>query len=681
MELGLAHHGAGRLDEAQAIYQKIIHADDRHADALHHLGLILMSKGDLAGAIEQMARSAEIAPGEAFYWVNLGAAYRKMGRLDEARGCYERAQSIEPDNAAALTNLGNVLGEQGSWEKALEAYRKAASSRGGLSEAWTGMGRALFALGKLEEAESALLRARERAPGAFEVHDLLGDVLRDQEKLPQAIESYHNAIRIRPGSAGTWLNLGVTLNMAGRIPDARAALERAREIDGRIGQVAMANLLKDQGQLDQAIQLFRAALDVEPDARVHSNLIYTIHYDPRYDGCATLKEQLEWARRYAEPLSAEEGKRTFENPRMPDRRLRIGYVSPDFRGHPVGRFLKPLLANHDRERFEIICFSNVQRGDAFTDDLKGFVDGWHETRQLNQRELAEFIAGQRIDILVDLSLHTSGNRLLTFARKPAPIQVTYLGYAGTSGMTAMDYRITDPYLDPPNAQRPFYTERLAYLNRSYWCYAPIPGTPEVGELPAKTAGRVTFGCLNNFCKVSETAQETWGEILRRNERSRLILVALEGTHRRDLLERFERWGIEPSRIELISSQPPLEYLKTYNRIDIALDPFPYPGATTTCDALWMGAPTITLAGETAVQRAGVSILSNVGMSEWIAKDRQEYVEIACRWASDLNQLAEVRRGLRHRMTNSPLMDAHALARDMERLYRGMWKEWCKTAPA
>ncbi len=683
MESGLAHHGAGRLSTAADIYRQIIAVDATYADALHHLGLIEMSQGNLAAAIERMRQSVELAPRDTFYLVNLGAAYRKDGKLDEAAKCYEMALAIEPLHAGALTNLGNVRALKGQLDEAVSAYRKALSARGDMIEAWSGLAKALLRLGNAQEAEAAARRALELGPSTFEIHEVLGDVLSDLRKTDEAIESYRRAVAIRGDHASTLMHLGRELNRRNRVEEARAVLERALKVDPTLAEayLHLGNAMKDQGQVKEAIETFKRAIELDPtQAWFGHNLLYTMHFDGDYDGPALLKEHVKWADAHERPL--EVYVRGHENERSRDRRLRVGYVSADFRGHAVGRFLYPLMASHDRKQFEIVCFSDVAREDNVTAELRKHTDEWHETRQMSFEEQAEFIQSRRIDVLVDLALHMSGNRLLTFARKPAPVQVTYLAYAGTSGMRQMEYRITDPYLDPPGEERPFYTEKPVYLEKSYWCYAPVAGAPEVGELPARRNGFVTFGCLNNFCKLSQQILKPWGEILNRVSGSRLIVHAQEGKHRADFVRRLGTAAGDPAamegRVEFVGSQSPLEYLRTYNRIDIALDPFPYPGGTTSCDALWMGVPVVTLAGQTAVQRAGVSILSNIGMKQFIAGGVSEYIELAHRWASDLERLAAMRKELRGTMRQSPLTDARTFAAAMETAYREMWRRWCQT---
>ena len=364
------------------------------------------------------------------------------------------------------------------------------------------------------------------------------------------------------------------------------------------------------------------------------------------------------------------------NNRSPDRRLRVGYVSPNFGSHPVGRFLLPLLESHDKESFETFCYASVEIADAMTDRCRAHADVWRDMLGLSDEQVAHAIRQDRIDILVDLTMHMRRNRLLVFARKPAPVQVTYLAYCGTTGLSTMDYRLTDPYLDPPGQDERFYSELSVRLPETYWCYRPAIETPPVNAQPALEAGHVTFGSLNNFCKVTPPALAAWSRLLQAVPKSWLLLHAHPGSHRDRVCEFLNEQGISPERVVFVDFQPMAEYFGVYQRIDVALDPFPYGGGTTTCDALWMGVPVVSLAGQTAVGRGGLSILSNIGLPELVACDTEQYVRIAAELAQDLPRLRDLRATLRQRMQSSPLMDVPRFARNIEAAYREMWRRWC-----
>jgi predicted O-linked N-acetylglucosamine transferase (SPINDLY family) len=330
-----------------------------------------------------------------------------------------------------------------------------------------------------------------------------------------------------------------------------------------------------------------------------------------------------------------------------------------------------LFQHHDHAQFEVFCYAQVPSPDAMTRRLQQHADHWRTIVGLSDEQVASQIRLDGIDILVDLTLHMASNRLLVFARKPAPVQVTYLAYCGSSGMSAIDYRISDPYLDPPGSDLSCYSEETVRLPRTYWCYQP-GASPAPAPAPALKNGFITFGCLNNFAKVSPVALDLWATILVAVPKSRLIIHASPGAHLNDIARRMERAGVEASRVLFIGKQPWAAYMQTYAEIDIALDPFPYAGGITTCDALWMGVPAVTLSGETAVGRGGRSILSNLGLMELIAFSPDQYARIAIDLAQDRDRITDLRDRMQDRMLASPLMDAPRFARDMEAAYRQMW---------
>jgi predicted O-linked N-acetylglucosamine transferase (SPINDLY family) len=337
-----------------------------------------------------------------------------------------------------------------------------------------------------------------------------------------------------------------------------------------------------------------------------------------------------------------------------------------------------LLAHHDRQAFEVFAYADVPRPDGVTERVASHVDVWRRTVGLSDEAMADLIRRDRIDILVDLTMHMAGNRMLLFARKPAPLQVTYLAYCSTTGLDTIDYRLSDPYLDPPSLNESYYSERTVRLPRTYWCYDPHPQSPQVNVLPASTVGYVTFGCLNNYCKISRPTLEAWRCLLLKVAGSRLIVYSQEGTHRQHFREFFAAEGIDPTRLQFVGRLPFRQHVERYWQIDIALDPFPYGGGTTTCDALWMGVPMVSIAGQTAVSRSGLSILSNVGLPELVARTPEQYVNTAAGLAADLPRLAALRATMRERMRSSPLVAPGEFARDVEAAYRQMWHNWCET---
>ncbi|MEA2631852.1 MAG: protein O-GlcNAc transferase, partial [Chloroflexota bacterium] len=614
-----------------------------HADALHSLGILANMTGRPDAAIDLIARAIAVNPAVAEYHGSLGESYGRSGRWSEAIASLRRAVELKPDYAEAHNNLGNALQGEGRFDEAIAAYARAIQLKPDHARAHSNLGNALQAKGRLDDAIAAYSRAIQLEPEYAKAHNNLGNALQSEGRLDEAIAAFERAIAVNPDLAEAHNNLGV--------------------------------VFKDQGRLDEALACFRGAVERKPDfSGAASNVLYTLYFHPDYDARAILAEHRRWDARFADPLA--DSIRPHPNDPSPDRRLRIGYVSPDFRSHPVGLFMVPLLESHHHDNYEIVCYSNSSLADAITGRCRAHADVWREVRGLSDERLALAIRRDRIDILVDLTMHMANGRLLVFARKPAPVQVTYLAYCGTTGLGTMDYRLTDPYLDPPGQEERPYSERSIHLGETYWCYRPAVQTPPRKTTPASQAGHITFGCLNNFCKVTAPTLEVWSRLLRAMPEARLLLHADAGSHRDRVRDFLTRQGVSPDRLTFSGRMPTPDYFRMYERIDVALDPFPYGGGTTTCDALWMGVPVVTLAGQTAVGRGGLSILSNVGLSDLVARDSDEYVRICLELARDRSRLNELRASLRARMQRSPLMDAPRFARGIEAIYRTIWGRWC-----
>jgi len=438
--------------------------------------------------------------------------------------------------------------------------------------------------------------------------------------------------------------------------------------------------LKDLARLEEGVDSFREAVRVDPNNReAFSNLVYSLHFDPRARPEQILSEHREWSRRFADPLAAVAAPHD-QVERSPDRRLRIGYVSPNLLGHPVGLSMLPILPNHDRAAFDVVVFSDVEKPDAVTGQLRPYATEWHDTARLSEAKLAALVRERKIDILIDLVMHMTRNRLLTFARRPAPVQASFLAYPATSGVAAIDYRITDPLLDPPGETERFNSERLVRLPHSFWGYPESATAAEVAPLPAVSNGYVTFGSLNNPAKITSATVELWSRVMTAVPTAKLLLLRTTGEpgvvdHQ---VEMFAARGVSPERIELVGRRRRGEYLRVYDRIDIGLDPLPYNGHFTSCDALFMGVPVVSLRGATSVGRGGASLLEVMGLAgDLLAHTPEQFVAIASRLASDLPPLAALRAGLRPRMRQSPLRKPVEFTRALEAAYRSMWRRFCE----
>jgi predicted O-linked N-acetylglucosamine transferase (SPINDLY family) len=406
-----------------------------------------------------------------------------------------------------------------------------------------------------------------------------------------------------------------------------------------------------------------------------------LHLHPDATPESIAEECGRWWRQHGAPLSI--APVVVLGDRDPERRLRVGYVSPDLREHPVGRHLWPVMRAHDASQFEIVIYSDAQRPDGMTAQFRDCAALWQDSGWWSDEQLAGQIRRDRVDILVDLSQHSAGNRLRVFAQKPAPVQVSFAGYPGSTGVETIGWRITDRFLDPPE-DRSLAGEELIRLPDSFWCFDPLGETPSVNTLPVFEAGVVTFGCLSKFSKVNARVLGCWSEVLRRVPRSRLVLLCPAGDTRVRVQSVFQQQGIDGERVTFLDRQPRADYFETHHELDLILDPFPYNGHMTTLDALWMGVPVVSLTGRTPVSRGGLSLLSNVGLPELAASTTEGYIRIAVDLAVDLPRLAALRAGLRERMQTSPLMDVARFTRGLESVYRAIWRRACRgeiAAPA
>jgi protein O-GlcNAc transferase len=572
----------------------------------------------------------------------LALEQHRAGRLAEATRGYREILQREPEHADSLHLLGVIALQAGDLPSALALIQRATALRPDAAVCRNNLGQVLERLQRDDEAARCYQTAIELEPNYAEAHNNLGLVLARQDRLTEAEALYRKAIALDPEYAEPHANRG--------------------------------NVLKDRGELDAALESYRRAIELRPDlSELHSNLLLTLHYHPDFSPADLEREHRAWAERHVAPLKAL--RRPHGNDPEPNRRLRVGYVSADFREHPVARFVLPLFREHARSHIEVFAYSDVTTPDAVTGLVRGCVDRWRDVALLGDDQLADAIRADGIDILVDLAAHSGHNRLLTFARKPAPVQVTYLAYCSTTGVDAMDYRVTDRFLDPPG-EPSHYTETSLHLPHCYWCYSAPPLPDSARPSTERRAGPPTFGCLNNFAKLTDVTLELWARLLRRVPEARLLIYARAEAHRDRVRRALREAGVAPSRAEFVGRQALADYLETYRLIDVGLDPHPYGGGTTTCDALWMGVPVVSLAGQTAVSRAGSTLLSHVGLEYLVARNAEQYVELAAALIRDAGGLATLRNGLRERVESSLVMDAPQFARDLEAAFRTAWRAWC-----
>jgi predicted O-linked N-acetylglucosamine transferase (SPINDLY family) len=570
-----------------------------------------------------------------------GIGLRARNLDEEALAALGAACAAEPGFAEAHHQLGNALKRLGRHEEAAASLRTAARLEPRSPAILLNLGAACLELRLFDEAVASLRRAVSIEPLRPEAHNILGHALLEQGRCAAAERSLSEALRLRPGYPAAHDNLG--------------------------------RVLKAQGRAAEAVAHHRAALAGKPRAQTHSNLLYSLNFAPGVSPEEAAAEHRLWARTFEEPLRGDPPPHAGYRPGT--RPLRVGYVSPNFANHAVAYFFAPVLAAHDRGNLEITCYSDVPRPDAVTRRLRSLAGQWRDIAGWSDARVAEAIRADRIDILVDLAGHTARNRLLVFARRAAPVQVTWLGYPATTGLEAMDYRVTDAVSDPPGQTEAWHSEELVRLSGPFSCYEPCLASPPVGPLPGSSAGQVTFGCFNNLAKVNARVIEVWARLLAELPGSRLFLESrgLADPETADRVRRdFAARGVDPGRLDLEGDAlPEARHLARYHRVDVALDTFPYNGATTTCEALWMGVPVVTLAGRAHVSRVGASMLTHLGAPEWVAASPQEYAAICLRLAGDLGGLSEIRGGLRDRMARSPLCDARRFTGNLENAFRAM----------
>ena len=749
LNAALAHHQAGRLADAKALYTRILAKQPKHPDALHFMGLLACQIGQSEAGIALM-RESIAAHASTIYYNNLGNALRDAHKLDDAVVAYRRAVELEPGYADAHNNLGNALRERGDAASALASCARAIELKPGYAEAYNNLGNALKDIGELDAAVAAYGKAIAARPAFAEAHLNLGialqakghgdaalDCLRESVSLaPQlaiahdklagilmhrgdiqgAIEAYRRVAELTLDSAQAHNTLGNALNGAARVPEAVPCYERAIALDPdfadayhnlanalrRLGAPERAlgyarraielradtppfhknlgTILADLGQPDAALACYRDALALDPDfGESHTCVLFGQSYASDWSPSTHLAD----ARYFGEKMSARATPFT-QWPTLADaanrqRPLRVGFVSADLRKHPVGYFFESVLAGLDRARIEPIAYSNAVHSDELTARIKPRFALWRHVAEMDDAALAQRIRDDRIDVLIDLAGHTGRNRLPMFAWRPAPVQVSWLGYFATTGLADIDYLLADPHVVPPGEEGQ-YTERIWRLPDSYLCFT-LPTEPvAVAPLPALANGYITFGCLNNHKKLNDGVLAVWSRIMLAVPGSRLLLKNHqlgEPSIMRDTLARFAQHGIDETRLLLEGPSSREHYFATYGRVDLALDPFPYPGGTTSVEALWMGVPVLTRRGDRFLSHLGELVARTVGLQEWIAADTEDYVARAVAAANELPRLAALRVALRDRVEHSPLTDAPRYTAHWMHAIEQMWQERVK----
>lgn len=619
-------------------------------------------------------------PDHAVGWTALGLARTELGRHGEALADLQRSLDRSPGDAMVRTYHAHVLKRLGRLSEAEAGYRQALSLQPGLAEALEHLGETLHRLQRPVDAEACYRQVIALRPGAADAHNGLGVVLKNQGRLAEAEAACRQALALNPRHADALANLGVVLKRLDRLAEAATCLEQALALGpqaaGALGNLGIVRM--EQGRMAEAEHHLRHALALDPSlADVRSNLLFVLNHRSERSPADMLGEARDYGRRVAAAAPCR-----FEDWSVAPQpgRLRVGLVSGDLREHPVGHFLEALLAPLAAARLELIAYPTHHRHDALSDRIRPYFAAWTPLTGLTDAQAAQRIRADGVHLLIDLAGHTAHNRLPLFACRPAPVQASWLGYFATTGLAEMDWLIVDD-TGVPDGGAAHFSERLWRLPHTRLCFTPPHGAPAVAPLPATARGHVTFGCFQSLAKVGDGVLAAWGEILAALPGARLRLQCKQlgdPAVVQELHGRLRGHGIAPERVDLHRHTPRDAYLAAHAEVDLLLDTFPYPGGTTTCEALWMGVPTVTLAGDRLLARQGASLLHAAGLPQWVARDRGDYVARAIALARDLDGLSRLRAGLREQVRASPLFDAPAFARHLEAALWGMWSGFSPT---
>lgn len=638
---GLAHHRAGRLQEAERLYRTVLQAQPQHAGAMHLLGVIAHQAGQHEQAVQLIRHAIKLNATDPAYFSNLGEALRAMGRFDEAEPAYRQAIALNHEFTDAHYNLGNLL----------------------------------MAVDRHDEAATCYQTAIDQNPQHFLAWMNRGLVLQQQGKLTESIDAMKRSVQINQRYAPGYLNLGKAMLDLGDPVQAEKLFRQAVEVDARFaeGWSNLGHALLALCRVDEAIEATRKAISLRPNfAEAHSNLLLMLHYRPESRPDELADAHHAWAERHVAGVQSMPARPI--GPKDRDRKLRVGYLSADMRNHAMSGFISPLLSQRDRERFEAVCYADVAAPDHISQSLREHAEQWRAVHRLTDTQLAEQIRADRIDILVDLHGHTAGHRLGVFAQRPAPLQIAYGAYHDTTGLATIDYRLTDHQVEPdePRAQ---HADRLYRLDSCCLCWNPIEPTPDVNTLPALERAAITFGSFNNSFKISEPNLAAWANILHALPAAKLCMLVGGEATAQAFVERFARHGIAADRVTYWGKRPRPAYLRLFHEVDLALDTFPYNGQTTTMETLWMGVPVVTCRGKSGVSRIGSSILCELGLDDWICDDLDDYAATALRWACDPSALSACREGLRDRLARSSICSGAGVRR-IEATFRKMWTDLC-----
>ena len=677
--LGEINVALGKPDEALENFRKAVSCQQNFPEALNNLGRVYAARGDKPAAERMYRKALAFRPDYDQAWFNLGELQQAGGQWQDSIHSYRQSLAAQPDQPVAHFKVGCAHYHVGQKPAAVESFRQAVALKADFTDAHFNLGIALRDLGESDGACAHFQRVVAIQPDYAAVYNELGCLFMAFHRMEEAAEYLRKGLELNTDSPVVMNNLGNALAYSGKTGEAEALYRRALELDPgySLPVNGLGHILKDQGRIHESLVYYRRATELNPDYYdARSNYLLTLHYDPEVEMAEIESAHRDWGRRVAQAFPVDDT--PFVSNRDPGRPLRVGFVSADFRMHAVGFFLKDVFEALDPDQVQLFCYANNYKKDALSVRLQEVASGWVDIRSLTDAQVASRVRADEIDILVDLSGHTAESRLLVFARKPAPIQVSWLGYPDTTGLDAMDYRLTDAIADPEDVEE-WHSEELVRLPEGFLCFGEPVESPDPSGPPCTRSDTITFGSFNNNAKISSEVLSLWVELLSRVPNSRLLVkndALRDGSVRELWLNKFREYGVPESRLELIPRVAAYaDHLDLYGQVDIALDVFPYNGTTTTCEALWMGVPVIGLRGKRHVGRVGASLLARVGLSDLVAETPAEYVDKAAELAADHARLTELRHALRERMRNSGLGDSALFSRTLEQAFREMWQRW------
>ena len=670
---------AGDLETALTHCRAVVETLPAHAEAWHLGSVLLHGLGRLDEALRWIEKAVALVPGSAFSLLHRALMLREKEGAGAAKEAFEAVLACDPRNFEAHYFLGLIAFDRNDDAVAVDHLRQALAQSPDLADAHTRLGSLLGQANRTQEARWHFQKAAALLPGDASAQFNLGEVNRRMGFNPEAISAFQRAVELDPTHSAALHNLATLLRWEWRIQEALAVFEQAERL--RPDPPTLNNharLLKDLGMLDEGLRRVKQAVDLEPgSALMRSNYVYALQFPDGPSNETIAEAHRTWSAVHEAPITP----LAAIPARNPGKRLRVGIVSPNFHRHSCAFFLEPLLRHYDHKALEVFAYASLEVQDAVTDRFRGLVDQWRDVKAMEDQELAELIRRDGVDILVDLAGHTAGNRLGAFALKPAPLQVTWLGYPNTTGLERMDLRISDAWADPVDATN-WHSEKVLRLPDGFLCYQPGAEAPDVVETPMARRGYPTFGCFNALAKLSDSTLRLWAEILRRLPEARLYLKTWafgDEAAKKMVVQRLQASGLPVDRLQLSSwVESDGDHLGLYSQIDIALDPFPYNGTTTTCEAMWMGVPVMALEGTRHSARVGSSLLHQVGLPELIATNESDYVEKAVALGGNVERLKALRSSLRGRMLDSPLCNGPAFAKKFENALRSVWAERCET---